>query len=464
MERGILAWDRTNLAGANLQMKTIDEKGLPCNLDAERFVLGSILMDDSQFIQASGEISAEDFSLEKHRRIFRRMGELSARREPIDRVTVANELLRYNELESCDGLSYLVSLDDGLPKIFNLDSYIRIVKDKAVLREIILASQHLMNRCLMGEDDPQQILASAEKSLREMQQESCRREEMRSPAEIIEAAGGIEKFFQPPPPGVPTPWPTLNKITFGLQPGDLIFLGGRPSTGKTTAALQIIHHAVTHGVGSLLFSLEMSDKVLVQKLVCITARIRLQDFRSGDITNDERTRMLGGIEPLKSLWINRRPIVTASSIHAEVRRMKAQHDIGLVVIDYLQLMDVPARQQRYVEVGLLSRQLKLSAQELDVPFLVLSQLSRAPESEKRRPSMKDLRESGNLEQDADVILLLWAPGGQNGDEPAASHTELIVEKQRTGEAGRDTPPINMRFDKQHGRLVELAEERERQYA
>jgi replicative DNA helicase len=177
MERGILAWDRTNLAGDNLQMKTIDEKGLPCNLDAERFVLGSILIDDSQFIQASGEISAEDFSLEKHRRIFRRMGELSARREPIDRVTVANELLRYNELESCDGLSYLVSLDDGLPKIFNLDSYIRIVKDKAVLREIILASQHLMNRCLMGEDDPQQILASAEKSLREMQQESCRRED-----------------------------------------------------------------------------------------------------------------------------------------------------------------------------------------------------------------------------------------------------------------------------------------------
>ena len=141
------------------------EKGLPCNLDAERFVLGSILLDDSQFIQVAGSLEGDDFSLEKHRRIFQRMAELSERGERIDRVTVANELLRYNELESCDGLSYLVSLDDGLPQIFNLDSYVRIVKDKAILRRIIFTSQHLMNRCLVGEEDPEQILAGAEESL-----------------------------------------------------------------------------------------------------------------------------------------------------------------------------------------------------------------------------------------------------------------------------------------------------------
>src|ERR1700688_545874 len=141
------------------------EKGLPRNLDAERFVLGSILLDDSQFIQVAGTVESEDFSLEKHRRIFQRMGELSARGERIDRVTVANELMRFNELESCDGLSYLVSLDDGLPQTLNIDAYIRIVKDKAVLRRIVFAAQHLMNRCLIGEEAPDEILSGAEETM-----------------------------------------------------------------------------------------------------------------------------------------------------------------------------------------------------------------------------------------------------------------------------------------------------------
>jgi len=440
-------------------MTAIEEKGLPCNLDAERFVLGSILMDDSLFAQVTGAIEANDFSLEKHRRIFQRMGELSARAERIDRVTVANELMRYNELESCDGLSYLVSLDDGLPRIFNLDSYVRIVKDKSILRRIIFTSQHLMNRCLVGQEDPQQILAGAGQSLCDMEQETCRREEMRSPAEIIEATGGIETFFQPPEPGVLTPWPTLNKRTFGLQRGDLILLGGRPSTGKTTAALQIAQHAVAHGVGTAIFSLEMSAKVLVQKLACMVAQIRHNDFRSGEVTADERERMVQAVGTLDKLLINQRPIATAASIHAEARRLKQQSGIGLVIVDYLQLMEAPAHQHRYVEVGMISRQLKLAAHDLDIPFLVLCQLSRASESEKRRPSMKDLRESGNLEQDADVILLLWAPDSHGEGHPAG-YTELIVEKQRTGEAGREIPPIEMIFEKDRGQLKELTDEQE----
>jgi replicative DNA helicase len=443
-------------------MNAIDEKGLPCNLDAERFILGSILMDDSEFVQAASEISAEDFSLEKHRRIFQRMGELSARGERIDRVTVANELLRYNELDSCDGLSYLVSLDDGLPKIFNLDCYIRIVKDKAILRRIIFTSQHLMNECLVGEEDPVAILTAAELRLREMGDRIYRHEDMLSPAEIIEAAGGIETFFQPPPPGVPTPWPTLNKRTFGLQPGDLIILGGRPSTGKTTAALQIAQYAVAHGVGTAIFSLEMSAKVVLQKLVSMVAQILFNDFRSGNITPDERKRMVDAVETLDAkLRINQRPIATVASIHAEARRLKKQNGIGLVVVDYLQLMDAPAHQHRYVEVGMISRQLKLAAHDLGIPFLVLSQLSRASELEKRRPSMKDLRESGNIEQDADVVLLLWAPDSQNGAGHPAGYTELIVEKQRTGEAGREIPPIEMIFEKRRGQLVELTDEHNR---
>jgi replicative DNA helicase len=170
-------------------MSTIEEKGLPCNLDAERFVLGAIFLDDSQFVQIAGTLERDDFSQEKHRRIFRRMGELSARSEHIDRVTVGNELLRYNELESCDGLSYLASLDDGMPKIFHLESYVRIVKDKSTLRRIIRKSEHLVNRCVAGEEDPQQILAGAEQSFREMRRCGRRRRSSRRPGESRHSFG-----------------------------------------------------------------------------------------------------------------------------------------------------------------------------------------------------------------------------------------------------------------------------------
>src|SRR5438552_6914181 len=173
------------------------DKGLPCNLDAERFVLGSIMMDDSQFIQVAGSLEPDDFILEKHRRIFKRMGGLHEQGERIDRVTIANELLRYNELESCDGLSYLVSLDDGLPRIFNLDSYVRIVKDKALLRRIIFTSQHLMNRCLAGEEDAEQILAGAEESLLKLG-DSRGKSTLATPAQVIEEyLGGLNAFLDP---------------------------------------------------------------------------------------------------------------------------------------------------------------------------------------------------------------------------------------------------------------------------
>src|SRR5260370_27645071 len=215
------------------------EKGLPSNLDAERFVLGSILLDDSQFIQVAGTVESDDFSLEKHRRIFQRMGELSARGERIDRVTVANDLLRYNELESCDGLSYLVSLDDGLPKIFNLDSYIRIVKDKAILRRIIFTSQHLMNRCLVGEEDPEQILAGAEESLLKLGQYRLK-SSLATPKQVIdEYQGGLNAFLDPSKriKGVSTGYAKLDEMTDGLHGGDAVTIAGPPSLRQNAPGL-----------------------------------------------------------------------------------------------------------------------------------------------------------------------------------------------------------------------------------
>ena len=202
------------------------EKGLPSNLDAERFVLGSILLDDGLYIQAAGTLEADDFSLEKHRRIFKRMGDLHDRGENIDRITIANELMKFNELEACDGLSYLVSLDDGLPQIPNIDSYIRIVKDKSVLRRIIFASQHMMNRCLVGEEEPDQILAGAEETLLKLG-ESRVKAGLLTPEQILkDYEGGINAFLDPSKriKGISTGFTKLDEYTGGLHGGDLVIM------------------------------------------------------------------------------------------------------------------------------------------------------------------------------------------------------------------------------------------------
>src|SRR5947208_10944327 len=221
------------------------EKGLPTNLDAERFVLGSILLDDSMYVQAAGTLEPDDFSLDKHRRIFRRMGELQDRGEKVDRITVANELMKFNELEACDGLSYLVSLDDGLPQIPNLDSYIHIVKDKAVLRRIIFASQHMMNRALLGEEEPGDILAGAEETLLKLGEERVKNGLVNA-AHILETYdGGINAFLDPSKriKGTSTGFTKFDEMTGGLHPGDLFIVAARPSMGKTALALNIAQHA-----------------------------------------------------------------------------------------------------------------------------------------------------------------------------------------------------------------------------
>src|SRR5690348_6619151 len=220
------------------------DKGLPTNVDAERFVLGSILLDDALYVQAAGTLEAEDFSLEKHRRIFKRMADLHERAEKIDRITVANELMKFNELEACDGLSYLVSLDDGLPQLPNVDSYIRIVKDKSVLRRIILASQHMINRCLLDSEEPEQILAGAEETLLKLGEAQVK-SGLVSPEQILrDYEGGLNAFLDPSKrlKGISTGFTKLDEYTGGMHAGDLFILAARPSMGKTAFALNIAQH------------------------------------------------------------------------------------------------------------------------------------------------------------------------------------------------------------------------------
>ena len=397
------------------------------------------------YVQAAGALEADDFTLEKHRRIFRRMGELQERGEKIDRITVANELMKFNELEACDGLTYLVSLDDGLPHIPNLDSYIRIVKDKAILRRIITASQSMMNRCLLGEEEPDEILAGAEETLLKLGDARVKNG-LVNPQQILEDYdGGINAFLDPSKrvKGISTGFAKYDDYTGGMHGGELFILAGRPSMGKTALALNIAQHVALKLKQTVaVFSLEMSKESLLTRMLCATARVDSQKFRSGYLNQAERTKLNHALHELVEapLYIDDTAGIHLMDIHAKLRRLKAERGhIGLVVVDYLQLMSGRGRfENRNQEVSALSRGMKLLAKELNVPLLVLSQLSRAVESRQgdHRPQLSDLRESGSIEQDADVVGFIFREEVyQREREDLRGLAELIVAKQRNGPIG-----------------------------
>jgi len=421
------------------------EKGLPTNVDAERFVLGSILLDDSFYIQAAGSLEPEDFSLEKHRRIFKRMGDLHERSEKIDRITVANELMKANELEACDGLSYLVSLDDGLPQLPNVDSYIRIVKDKSVLRRIILASQHMINRCLLDAEEPDEILAGAEETLLKLGEQRVKSGLLNAEQILRDYEGGINAFLDPSKriKGLSTGFTKLDEYTGGLHGGDLVIVAGRPSMGKTALALNIAQHvSLKLKQTAAVFSLEMSKESLLTRMLCSAARVDSQRFRAGYLTQEERRKLNQALHELveSPLYIDDTPGLHLMDMHAKLRRLQSERQhIGLVVVDYLQLMSGQGRfENRNQEVSALSRGMKLLAKELNVPMMVLSQLSRAVETRQgdHRPQLSDLRESGSIEQDADVVGFIFREEVYHRDrEDLRGLAELIVAKQRNGPVG-----------------------------
>jgi replicative DNA helicase len=423
----------------------VSEKGLPVNLDAEKFVLGSILLDDSLYVQSAGTLEPDDFSLEKHRRIFRRMGELQERGERIDRVTVANELMKYNELESCDGLSYLVSLDDGLPQIPNLDSYIRIVKDKAILRRIIFASQNMMNRCLMGEEEPDTILAGAEETLLKLGDSRVKAGLMNTHQILENYEGGLSAFLDPSKriKGISTGFTKFDEYTGGLHGGELVILAARPSMGKTALALNIAQHVALRNKQTVaIFSLEMSKESLLTRMLCAAARVDSQRFRAGYLNQEERRKLNQALHELVEapLYIDDTSGIHLMDMHAKLRRLQTErHHLGLVIVDYLQLMSGQGRfENRNQEVSALSRGMKLLAKELNVPMIVLSQLSRAVETRQgdHRPQLSDLRESGSIEQDADVVGFIFREEVYKRDqEDLRGLAELIIAKQRNGPVG-----------------------------
>ncbi len=442
------------------------ERGLPANPEAERLVLGSIMLDDSAFVIVGALLQADDFSLEKHKRIFNAMSALAESGERIDRITVANELMKRGQLESVDGLSYLISLDDGLPQIYNIESYTRIVKDKSLGRRLIHSSYRIIERSMLDQEDPHVILGDAEEAFLKLGDATVRKS-LLTPGEIIEQFdGGLQTFLDPSKrvSGVSTGFLKLDEMTTGLHPGELIILAARPAMGKTAFALNIAQHIATHeGIRKpvAVFSLEMSREQLLTRLVCAEARVDQQKFRLGFLNQDERRQLQMAAARLAEspLYIDDTAGANLLDIHAKVRRMRAESGVALVVIDYLQLMSGRGRvENRTQEVSQMSRGLKLMSKELGVPFLVLSQLNRAPEtrpSGDHVPQLSDLRESGSIEQDADQVWFIFRPEYYKPDrEDLRGLAEIHISKQRNGPTGK----VKLAFLRQFTRFENLADD------
>ncbi|MFQ5743756.1 MAG: replicative DNA helicase [Acidobacteriota bacterium] len=420
----------------------IKEHILPHNLEAERSVLGAILLDNQAFNAAAEVLTPEDFYGEPNRIVFKGMVHLAERNAAIDAVTLADELSRGNGLEHAGGPAYLASLVDGLPRALNVDHYARIVKDKASLRNLISSANAIISTAMAGEDETDMIIDQAERSIFEIAEEKVKRgflsvqdlapDTMRELEELHERRELVT--------GVPTGFKRLDVLTAGLQSGDLVIIAGRPSMGKTTLALNIAQHvAVRHGGVVGIFSLEMSTSQLIRRLMAAEAEVDAHKLASGFLSEKDLNALLNSLQLLSEskIFIDDSAAPTLLEMRSKARRLKAEHGLDLLVIDYLQLMGGGGKyENRNLEIGAISRALKGLAKELEVPVLALSQLSRAPESRsEHRPQLSDLRESGNLEQDADVVAFIFREEVYSPDPGLQGTAELIIAKQRNGPTG-----------------------------
>lgn len=445
------------------------ERPLPANEDAERFVLGSILVNDECFPVIREILERGDFSLERHRRIFDRMMDLHARGEHIDRVTLMNELIRQGQLESVEGASYIVSLDEGMPVISRPDSYARIVQQKSALRRIIFSCQKRIDSALLGDRSAEELISQHHEEMASIQSMAAPLDDGgRTPEQIIESfPGGPSGFLDPSnrAMGLSTGFAKFDEMTGGLQDGDLIIIAGRPSMGKTALAINIAQHVALHPkmrMGAAVFSLEMSGVSLMTRMVCSAGRVDMHKFRAGYLNQEERRKLQVALGDLTSsrLVINDRAEMPLSAMCNSIRRLVKDEGVKLVVIDYLQLMVTPDKrgsENRSTELGGITRTLKLLAKELEVPIIVLSQLSRACETRPgdHKPMLSDLRESGSIEQDADIVSFVYRQEVYKRDrEDLRGLADLIIAKQRNGPIGT----VPLRFLGQFTRFENRAED------
>ena len=443
------------------------ERRPPWSEEAEQAVLGAMLLDADAAMRAAEHVDDTMFYREGHRRLFRAMFAITERGGAVDPLTLADELDRRGELDASGGREYLAFLLDAVPTVANVEYHARIVKEKALLRRLIEVSTEIVGEAFEGRTMASDLLDIAESrifSLGQSKERSgfSRIKELLWPAmEKLELLAQRESSIT----GVPSGFHDLDHLTSGFQPSDLVIVAARPSMGKTAFTLNIAQHAaITAKTGVAFFSLEMSKESLVQRMLASEALIDAQSLRKGGRALDEsmpRLAQAAGILSHAPIFIDDTPGITLLEMRAKARRLKSEHDIGLIMVDYLQLMSGPANSEnRQQEVSQISRGLKGLAKELGVPVIALSQLSRAPEQrtgdDKGRPQLSDLRESGAIEQDADVIMFIfrqevYAERDENGrlkDSTLEGKAEIIVGKQRNGPTGN----LRLFFHKQYTRF------------
>jgi replicative DNA helicase len=438
------------------------ERSLPSNVDAERSLLGSVFVNNENYYRIVEFLRPEDFYLDAHRVIFKSMLSLMENSRAIDLITLQDDLLRNSSLESAGGIGYLSGLMDGIPHLLNIEHYIEIIRDRALLRQMISASSKMMADCFDQAETAEAILDKAEQSLFNLSEHRSKAGFVSVASMHEEATQLLTRLYEDKEmiTGVPTGFTDLDRNTSGFQPGDLVILAARPSMGKTALALNMAQHvAVKKGMPVGIFSLEMSRQQLLMRFLCAESLVDAHKVRTGYIARDDFQQLIDALARVTQapLHIDDSSSLTIMEMRAKARRLKAEHGLKLIIVDYLQLMSSYGRvENRVQEISGISRGLKALAKELEVPVIALSQLSRAPEQRQgdHRPQLSDLRESGSIEQDADVVLFIYREEVyKHDDEEIKGKAELIISKQRNGPIGT----VKLAFLKQYTKFENLME-------
>ncbi len=415
----------------------------PHDIEAEQAILGSMLTDKDAVIDAIEVLKSDDFYRQDNKIIFEAILSLYNRAEPVDIITVKSELVSVGKFENVGGLEYLAVLPDKVPTTANVDKYIKIVEEKAILRNLIKTANELIDLGYAETEEVDSIMDQAEKRIFEIMQ--SKNQKGFSPLKdiLVETFSEIEKLYNQKEPitGVPTGFADLDYKTAGLHNSDLVLVAARPAMGKSAFALNIATNAAMQAkVPVAIFNLEMSKSQLVNRILCSEAMVDSNKIRTGKIEEDDWVKLATALGPLSEapIYIDDTPGITVTEIRAKCRKLKLEKNVGLIVIDYLQLIQGNGKKNssREQEISEISRSLKILAKELDIPVIALSQLSRAAEARQdHRPMLSDLRESGAIEQDADIVMFLYRDDYYNPDTEKKNIAEVILAKHRAGSTG-----------------------------
>lgn len=439
-------------------MSVMLDKIPPYNIEAELAVLGAMMMDREAIYVAMETVQPEYFYKEANQIIYRTVVSLDAKNEPIDMITLTEELREQNSLEKVGGVSYVSAVANSVPTAANVRHYANIVAEKAILRSLIRYSTEIANRCYEAQEDAMELLDRAEQMILEIAEKRNTGNLIHIKQVLGETLEKIEYLSKKKGSitGVPTYFTDLDNMTSGWQSSDLIILAARPSMGKTSFCLNVAQNAALRAkIPVAIFSLEMSREQLVQRLISAESMIDQHKLRTGRLMDEDWVRLTKAVQPLSlaNLFIDDTPAISILDLRARARRLKAEKGLGLIVIDYLQLMQAGRKNDsRQQEISEISRSLKALARELNVPVLALSQLSRAVEqTHEKKPALSHLRESGALEQDADLVMFIYRDDYYNPETEKPGVAEIIIAKHRNGPTGT----VELGFIKEFTKFVNL---------